>query len=146
MLCKLIWFLAATSLFAGCHPSGASPSREIAAGIARVKLDHSSDNKASIPLGDRITIVNLFDEFATGCPTGNRFETMERLNSAHPAGTTILLIFSDKNFSAQDLENFKAILPMTDSLDRGDIEPVRPHLIQGKLLVVIDSKGNLIWQ
>lgn len=62
------------------------------------------------------------------------------------AGTTILLIFSDKQFSAQDLENFKAILPMADSLDRGDIESIRPHLTEGKLLVVLDSKGNVMWQ
>ena len=145
MLGKLISFLAVTSLFAGCHLSGASPSRELAAGIAHVKLNHSTDDKAPIPLGDRLTIVNLFDEFAPGCPTGNRFETMERLNSLRPAGITILVIFSDKHFSAQDLENFKAILPMADSLDRGDIEPIRPHLTEGKLLIVLDAKGNIIW-
>ena len=146
MFGKLISLLAVTSLFAGCHLSGASSSRELASGMARVKLYHSSGDGAPIPLADRITIVNLFDEFSTGCPTGNRFETMEQLNSLRRAGTAILLIFSDKHFSAQDLENFKAILPMADSLGRGDIEPIRPHLTDGKLLVVLDSKGSVIWQ
>lgn len=146
MFGKLISLLAVTSLIAGCHLSGASPSRELAPGVARVKLVHSSGDNAPIPLGDRMTIVNLFDEFSTGCPTGNRLETMERLNSLRPAGTAMLLIFSDKHFSAQDLENFKAILPMADSLDRGDIEPIRPNLTDGKLLVVLDSKGSVIWQ
>jgi len=146
MFAKLISLLAVTALFAGCHVSGGSPSRELASDITRVKLNHPSGDKAPIPLGDRMTIVNLFDEFSTGCPTGNRFETMERLNSLRQAGTAIMLIFSDKHFSAQDLENFKAILPMADSLGRGDIEPVRPHLTDGKLLVVLDSKGRVIWQ
>ena len=143
---KLISFLAVTSLFAGCYFSGASSSRELASGIARIKLNQSSGDNVPIPLGDTLTIVNLFDEFSTGCPTGNRFETMERLNSSRAAGITVLLIFSEKHFSAQDLENFKAILPMADSLVRGDIEPIRPHLTSGKLLVVLDSRGSMIWQ
>lgn len=143
---KLIFLLVVTSLLAGCYLSGASRSRELASGVARIKLNHSSGDNVPIPLGSGITIVNLFDEFSTGCPSGNRFETMERLHSLPRAGTTILLIFSDKQFSAQDLENFKAILPMADSLDRGDIESIRPHLTEGKLLVVLDSKGNVMWQ
>jgi len=87
----------------------------------------------------------MFDEFSTGCPTGDRFQTMERLNSLRPTGTAFVLVFSEKRFSAQDVENFKAILSMPDALVQGDIEPIRPYLSYGKLLVVLDSKGKLIW-
>ena len=96
-------------------------------------------------MDNNLTIVNVFDEFSTGCPTGNRFETMERLDSLRTAGTTMLLVYSEKNFSTQDIENFKAILPMADSLVQGDIEAVRSHLTDGKLLVVLDSKGTVLW-
>ena len=143
---KLIAFLAVTSLFAGCYFSGASRSGELASGIARVTLNQSTADNVPLPLGNTLTIVNLFDEFSTGCPTGNRFDTMERLSSSRTAGITMLLIFSDKHFSDQDLGNFKAILPMPDSLVRGDIEPIRPHLTSGKLLVVLDAKGSVLWQ
>jgi hypothetical protein len=35
---------------------------------------------------------------------------------------------------------------MADSMIQGDIEAVRPYLIDGKLLVVLDSNGRLVWQ
>lgn len=143
---RLTLLLAVTALLVGCHLSAASRSSEIAKGIASVKLDKSTGDKTPIPLGATFTIVNLFDEFSTGCPTGNRFETIERLNSVRQTGTSILLVFSDKHFSAQDLENFKAILPMADSLVQGDIEALRPQLSSGKLLVVLDSNGSVVWQ
>jgi hypothetical protein len=57
----------------------------------------------------------------------------------------MLLIFSEKHFSTQDMDNFKVILPMSESLVHGDIEAIRPHLMLGKLLVVLDSKGSVIW-
>ncbi len=57
----------------------------------------------------------------------------------------MLLIFSDKHFSGQDMDNFRAILPMADLLVQGDIEAMRPYLTDGKLLVVLDSKGSVIW-
>jgi len=90
--------------------------------------------------------VNVFDGFSPGCPTGNRFDTIERFNSSRPAGSNVLLIFSEKSFSTQDVENFKAILPLGESMVQGDIEAVRPYLIDGKLLVVLDSNGRLVWQ
>ena len=34
---------------------------------------------------------------------------------------------------------------MGESMVQGDIEALRPHLIYGKLLLVIDSNGSLIW-
>jgi hypothetical protein len=144
MLLKLTLLLMATSFSIGCHRSAASPSVEFRERFARVKINTSFGNKTPVPLNKRLTIINLFDEFSIGCPTGNRFETMERLNSLQPAGT-ILLVFSDKHFSTQDMENFKAILPMPELLVQGDIEAVRPHLTSGKLLVVLDANGDVIW-
>lgn len=144
MLIKLTVLLTVTSFLVGCYPSAASPSTEVKNSFARVTITAATGDKASLPLGNELTIVNLFDEFSAGCPTGNRFEAMERLHSLQPV-PPILLIFSDKHFSTQDIDNFKAILPMPESLVQGDIEAVRPYLTSGKLLVVLDSKGNVIW-
>jgi hypothetical protein len=119
---------------------------EIAKSLSRVTINQSTGNKSPIPLGSTLTIVNVFDSFSLGCPTGNRFETIERFGSLRPAGSTILLIFSEKGFSTQDMENFKALLPMPESMVRGDIEALRPYLDHGKLLFVLDSNGRLIWQ
>jgi hypothetical protein len=144
MLIKLTLLLTVASFFVGCSQSAASPSDEFANRLARIKITAATGDKRPIPFGSDLTIVNLFDEFSVGCPTGNRFESMERLRSLSPAAR-ILLIFSEKHFSTQDIENFKAILPMPESLVQGDIEPVRPHLISGKLLLVLDSKGRVVW-
>jgi hypothetical protein len=142
---KLTLLLVVTSILFGCHRSAASPSGELAKAAARVKVNQPVGDKVAIPLGQTLTLVNVFDEFSTGCPTGNRFETMERLNPLRPASTAMLLIFSERHFSIQDLENFRSILPMADSLVQGDIEAIRPHLDHGKLLFVLDSKGRVIW-
>ena len=146
MLSKLIMLLTAALFAFGCNPSTASQSGELTKSIARVKLNPSTGVKTDIPLGSGLTIVNVFDDFSPGCPTGNRFETIERFDSVRPAGMTVLLIFSEKQFSTQDVENFKAILPMAESMVQGDVEAVRPYLIDGKLLVVLDSSGSVIWQ
>jgi hypothetical protein len=146
MLCKVTLLLTATLFAVGCHLSAASESDELAKSLHRVTINQSTDNKTPIPLGSGLTIVNVFDDFSPGCPTGNRFETIERFNSSRPAGTNVLLIFSDKSFSTQDVENFKAILPLAKSMVQGDIEALRPHLIDRKLLVVLDANGRIIWQ
>lgn len=142
---KLTLLVASALVAGGCHLSAASKSAEIARGVARVTINQST-GKAPIPLGRGLTIVNVFDGFSPGCPTGNRFDTIERFNSSRPAGSNVLLIFSEKAFSTQDIENFKAILPMGESMAQGDIEALRPYLIEGKLLVVLDSNGQLVWQ
>lgn len=145
MLSRLTLLLAVTLFSVGCHLSSASPAAQVAKSIGHVKINQKTGEKVAIPVGNKLTIVNVFDEFAIGCPTGNRFDTMERLDSLRTAGTTMLLIFSEKHFSTQDLENFKAIMPLAESLVQGDIEAIRPHLTYGKLLVVLDSKGTVIW-
>jgi hypothetical protein len=144
MLVKLTLLLTVTSFLAGCSPSAASTSDEFANSVARIKIAAATGRKAPIPLGTELTIVNLFDEFSSGCSTGNRFEAMERLHALLPAAR-ILMIFSEKHFSTQDIDNFKAILPMPESLVQGDFEAVRPHVSAGKLLVVLDAKGRLVW-
>ena len=146
MLSRATFLLAITLFFPACHHSTVLPSGELAKSVSHIKINLTQAEKVPIPTGNGLTIVNLFDDFSTGCPTGNRFETIEHLHSAQPLGARILLVFSDKHFSTQDVENFKAILPMSESMVQGDIETVRPQLIYGKLLVVLDAKGNLIWQ
>ncbi|HEX7333204.1 MAG TPA: hypothetical protein VF290_16995 [Pyrinomonadaceae bacterium] len=144
MLIRLTLLLVLTSFIIGCHLSAASPSREVANSFSHVKLTTASGDHSPIPLGNKLTVVNLFYEFSAGCPTGNRFEALERFHSLNP-DAPIVLIFSGNQFSTQDIDNFKAILPMPESLVQGDIEAVKPHLISGKLLVVLDSTGNVIW-
>jgi hypothetical protein len=146
MASKITSLLVVTLFFVGCHFSAASPSGEVAKSVFRIRINPATGEKVSIPLGKGLTIVNLFDEFSTGCPTGNRFDTIERFDSLRPAGTTLLLVFSEKHFSMQDVENFKAILPMGESMVQGDIEAIRPHLIYGKLMLVLDANGGLVWQ
>ena len=146
MLGKLTLLLTATLFAVGCHLSAASQPSELVQGLGGVTINPSTGGKAPIPLGSGLTIVNVFDGFSPGCPTGNRFETIERFNSLRPTGSTVLLIFSEKSFSTQDVENFRAILPMAESMVQGDIERLRPHLIDGKLMVVLDSNGRLVWQ
>src|SRR5689334_15172682 len=90
--------LGATLLAVGCHVSAGSVSSEVARSVGRVTINKSPGNKAPIPLGTGLTIVNVFDDFSPGCPTGNRFETMKRFDALRPAGTTVLLIFSEKGF------------------------------------------------
>ena len=146
MLSKLTLLLTATLFAVGCHLSVASESDELAKNLGRVTINPSTGNNTTIPLGTRLTIVNVFDDFSPGCPTGNRFDTIERFNSSRPAGSTVLLIFSEKSFSTKDMENFKAILPMAESMVQGDIEALRPYLLDRKLLIVLDSNGHIVWQ
>jgi hypothetical protein len=144
MLIRLTLLLTLISLSLGCHLSAVSPSGELTKNLARVRINSTTGVTTPVPLRDGLTVLNFFDEFSSGCPTGDRFETMERLHSLRPAAT-MLLIFSEKHFSTQDMDNFKVILPMSESLVHGDIEAIRPHLMLGKLLVVLDSKGSVIW-
>lgn len=124
---KLTVILTATLFAVGCHLSAASKSDALAESLSHVTINQ--ETRAAIPLGHGLTIVNVFDDFSPGCPTGNRFDTIERFTSSRPSATNVLMIFSDKNFSTQDVENFKAILPLGESMVQGDIESLRPYLI-----------------
>lgn len=145
MLGKLIPLLTLTLLSIGCHFSAASQSGEIVKSLERIKIYTPKGEKTAIPIGNGLTIINVFDEFSAGCPTGKRLETLEQFNSVRSSGIKLLLLFSEKHFSSQDVENFKAMLPMSESMVQGDIEALRPYFVYGKLLVVVDSKGALVW-
>jgi peroxiredoxin/thiol-disulfide isomerase/thioredoxin len=92
------------------------------------------------------TIVNLFDEFCTECLTGTRFETLTHLAESPGGAGHVVAVFSDKKFTARDLDNFKKILPIRFSIETGSIDAAAPYLINGRLLVVFDSNKNLLWQ
>jgi len=142
---KILLLIVVALITAGCNLSAHSPASEPADFFARVKISQGS-MKTSIPLGQRLTIVNLFEEFCTECPTGSRFETMERLYLSRQTTTKIFVVFSETRFSTQDVENFKEILSMPDSLVQGDIESMTPYLIKGKLLIVFDANKRVVWQ
>src|SRR5215213_11473473 len=145
MRTKLMSVIAIASVALGCHLSAVGPSREREL-FSRVKITSSTGDKTIIPLGNGLTIVNLYDDFCSECPTGNRFQTMERLNSLRSGTTQIFVVFSDQHFSTQDVENFKAMLSMPEALVQGDIEALQPYLIRCKLLVVFDSTRSAVWQ
>ena len=110
----------------------------------RVSTEHGP--VAPLPIATQgLTVVNLFGEFCSQCATGNRLETIARLNQSARLPGKVLMIFSDRRFSAEDLNNFKLLLS-SDSMIQGDIEVANRFLIEGKLLVVFDSNRNLVWQ
>jgi peroxiredoxin len=115
--------------------------------LNRIKITSHAGVQESIPMaGQGLTVVNLFDQFCTECPTGIRFQTMNRLNQLRQPISRMFIVLSEKNFSTEDVENFKTILSAPDLLVQGDMEGVKPYLIKGKLLMVFDSHKNLIWQ
>jgi hypothetical protein len=115
--------------------------------LSRLKITRLGGTHESLPVASHgLTVVNLFDEFSTECRTGNRFQTMNRLSQlSHPI-SKVHVVFSEKTFSTEDVENFKMIFSMPDLLVQGDMDAVQPYLIEGTLLVVFDSDKNLIWQ
>lgn len=134
-------------IFNGCRPNTSSTSGSPSAHLLdTVRISTKTGVLEPLPIASQgLTVVNLFDEFCSECPTGNRFQTVIGLNqSSRPPGK-ILLVFSDKHFSSQDVENFKTILS-NDALVKGEIEAMKPYLNKGKLLVVFDSARKIVWQ
>jgi hypothetical protein len=115
--------------------------------VTRIKISDQSGNNVPLPTAPRgLTILNLFSDFCSECLTGNRLQTMGRLNQFHRPSSKTFIVFSKKTFSNKDIQNFKAMLPLSDSLVQGDIEVAEPFLIKGKLLIVLDANKRLIWQ
>ena len=111
---------------------------------AVLKVSGQPSGDEPLPVAERgLTVVNLFDQFCADCVTGDRLQTLERLAQSGRPG---LVIFSDKNFSAQDIENFKLVLPTRSAIRRGDIEAARPRLNSGRLLLVLDSRRKVLWE
>jgi peroxiredoxin len=122
------------------------PSKEVDL-YSHLKLSSKDQVVEPLPLATNgVTVVNLFDEFSTECPTGSRFQTLRRLSHIHGAAGRIVAVFSKANFSEQDTENFEIILPTTFPLRQGDIEDARPYLVRGNLLIVFDANKNVVWR
>ncbi len=114
--------------------------------IDGIKVSTTPGRLQPLPIADHgLTLVNLFDEFCSECATGDRLQTMARLNQSERPPAKILLVFSGTQFSESDLENFRVLLS-NDFLIKGDIEAAKPHLNNGKLLLIIDSSRNVVWQ
>lgn len=134
-------------IFSACRPDTSSTSDSPSVNLLdTVRISTGTGVLEPLPIANQgLTVVNLFDEFCSECPTGTRFQTVTGLTqSSRPPGK-ILLVFSEKHFSSQDVENFKTILA-NDALVKGDIEAVKPYLNKGKLLVVFDSTRKIVWQ
>lgn len=111
---------------------------------AVLKVSSQSASEDLLPVADQgLTIVNLFDQFCADCVSGDRLQTLERLAQFHQ---TTLAVFSAENFSAQDIDNFKLMLPSRCEILRGNIEAARPHLNSGRLLVVFDPQRRALWR
>ena len=134
-------------IFSACRPNTSSTSHPPSVNLLdTVRISTKTGILQPLPIANQgLTVVNLFDEFCSECPTGNRFQTMNRLNQSSRPPAKILIVFSDEQFSSQDVENFKTILS-NDALVKGDIEAMRPYLNRGKLLVVFDSTRKIVWQ
>jgi peroxiredoxin len=91
-------------------------------------------------------IVNLFDEFCTECATGNRLESLKRLESSPKGAGHVVVIFSQKKFSADDMDNFRKLLPAPFRLESGNIDAASGLLINGRFLMVFDANKHLVWQ
>lgn len=92
------------------------------------------------------TVVNLFDQFCTECATGHRLETLNRLARAQRRNLQIAVVFSEKNFSPQDVKNFSSMLKTEYPLYQGDLGTAANAMISGRLLLVFDGRGAVVWQ
>ena len=140
--------LIVSLMFLGCvsnrNPSTSPPEGTNLSEFIRISTEKGQ--REPLPIADRgLTVVSLFDEFCTECPTGSRFQTVNGLKRLpHPPGK-ILIIFSEEHFSSDDVENFRTLLS-NNALFKGNVEAVKPHLNNGKLLVVFDSNRKTVWQ
>lgn len=100
-----------------------------------------------IPLAaEGLTLVNVFNEFCTECATGARLETLNRPASKKGDSSRIRVIFSEADFSEQDVENFRAVLGARCPMFRGNIGAASNLTIGGRLLIAFDTQGRAVWQ
>lgn len=92
------------------------------------------------------TAVNLFDQFCTECATGQRLETLNTLARTQGRNLQIAVVFSEKNFSPQDVKNFSSMLKTEYPLYQGDLGTTASAMIDGRLLLVFDDRGAVVWQ
>ena len=132
-------------LFTGCRSNTSTSQLEASNLIDSIRINTDAGLLKPLPIANHgLTVVKLFDEFCSECPTGNRFQTVTRLSESPHPPSKILLVFSDEHFSSDDVENFRTLLS-NDALVKGNIAAAKPHLNNGKLLVVFDSNRKIVW-
>lgn len=140
------------SQFSGDKPSQSNDPEDFqplpSAELSRtVRITTASGIKGTVPFAKRgFTVINLFDQFCTECATGERLETLKRLARTPGSDLKISAVFSEKNFSFQDIENFRSMLRTEYQLYQGDLGSAADAMIGGRLLLVFDHRGALVWQ
>ncbi len=141
----------------GCSESKRSESgNETATSAKFTALEHSevvpirirttSGEVQPIPVAKHgLTVVNLFDEFCTECATGERLETLNKLARMQGHDPDIAAVFSETNFTYQDVKNFSLMLKAEYPFYQGKIDDFRNLIIKGRLLIVLDHQGTVIW-
>lgn len=132
-------------IFIGCRSSTSTSQLEASNLIDSIRINTAGGLIESLPIAHHgLTVVNLFDEFCSECPTGSRFQTVTHLSESPRPPGKILLVLSDEHFSSDDVENFRTLLA-NDALVKGNIAAAKPHLNNGKLLIVFDSNRRIVW-
>lgn len=150
----------------GCgRPEGAGASRPAPDGRAKerpappaqaahpikyedLSINGTQDAAQAVPLpAGTLTVVNLFDEFCSECAGGQRLKTLERIQQAAPRAS-VLTVFSSESFTEQDVENFKLLLPdaRPEGMVRGSTRKLQASMVRQQLLVVLNSRKEVIWQ
>lgn len=142
---RILLLIVVVLIFTGCGSGTTTSQLELLNIIESIRINTDAGLLEPLPIANHgLTVVNLFDEFCSECPTGNRFQTVTRLSESPHPPSKILLVFSAEHFSSDDVENFRTLLS-NDALVKGNIETVKPHLNNGKLLVVFDANRKIVW-
>jgi hypothetical protein len=139
----------------GCGgPSGAGTGQPAHAASAAkavkyedLSISGTQDAAQAVPVSPGgLTVVNLFDEFCAECAGGQRLRTLARIQQAAPRAA-VLTLFSSEKFTEQDVENFKLLLdPKTEGLLRGSTQKVQASMVKQQLLVVLNTRKEVVWQ
>jgi peroxiredoxin len=115
--------------------------------LSSIMVREPSGAMKPVPLADRgLTIINIFSDFCVECDTGRRLQTLRRITPRLSADSKILVIFSQAEFSTQDVDNFKTLLATPFEMYEGDVSALKNYLDSGRLLLIVDSNKNIIWQ
>jgi peroxiredoxin len=140
-------FSSLVASLADGESGSAEPTPPAKVNFDSLKIRDVSGNEQPLPVsGGGLTIVNLFGEFCTECGTGERMRTLNVLSPAVPQGSKILILYSDKKFSAQDVENFREMLSPAYPLYQGTLGEAESNMNGGHLLVIFDSNKKVLWQ
>ena len=88
-------------IFIGCRSSTSTSQLEASNLIDSIRINTAGGLIESLPIAHHgLTVVNLFDEFCSECPTGSRFQTVTHLSESPRPPGKILLVLSDEHFSS----------------------------------------------